>query len=306
MTIRGAKSGILYIVDGVQRSINDIDPNDVESVSLLKDGAAVAVYGLEAAGGVMIVTTKKGRQGAMNLTYKGSYGASFNTSYPEFLDGPGYAYWYNKALELDDQEPIFTAKHVQMMREGTNGWGNTNWIDEIFGTGTIQQHSVTSTGGSDRISYFASLGYMNQTGNVKNFDYDRYNLRTNIEAKIAKSLTFTFGVAGQIGDRKEPGFPAGGTSGTSVSTAPWLSIAEQAAYAHPYLPKTYDGLPTASQNNYGNTINPIAATELSGYSKSQTVAVQTNAALQWDLPWVKGLSLKVMGAYDRSSTTSKS
>ncbi len=305
MTIRGAKSGILYIVDGVQRSINDIDPNDVESVSLLKDGAAVAVYGLEAAGGVMIVTTKKGRQGAMNLTYKGSYGASFNTSYPEFLDGPGYAYWYNKALELDGQEPIFTAKHVQMMREGTNGWGNTNWIDEIFGTGTIQQHSVTSTGGSDRISYFASLGYMNQTGNVKNFDYDRYNLRTNIEAKIAKSLTFTFGVAGQIGDRKEPGFPAGGTSGTSVSTAPWLSIAEQAAYAHPYLPKTYDGLPTASQNNYGNTINPIAATELSGYSKSQTVAVQTNAALQWDLPWVKGLSLKVMGAYDRSSTTSK-
>ena len=78
-----------YIVDGVQRSINDIDPNDVESVSLLKDGAAVAVYGLEAAGGVMIVTTKKGRQGTMNLTYKGSYGASFNTSYPEFLDGPG-------------------------------------------------------------------------------------------------------------------------------------------------------------------------------------------------------------------------
>ena len=138
MTIRGAKSGILYIVDGVQRSINDIDPNDVESVSLLKDGAAVAVYGLEAAGGVMIVTTKKGRQGTMNLTYKGSYGASFNTSYPEFLDGPGYAYWYNKALELDGQKPIFTARHVQMMREGTNGWGNTNWIDEIFGTGTTQ------------------------------------------------------------------------------------------------------------------------------------------------------------------------
>ncbi len=305
MTIRGAKSGILYIVDGVQRSINDIDPNDVESVSLLKDGAAVAVYGLEAAGGVMIVTTKKGRQGTMNLTYKGSYGASFNTSYPEFLDGPGYAYWYNKALELDGQKPIFTARHVQMMREGTNGWGNTNWIDEIFGTGTTQQHSVTSTGGSDRINYFASLGYMNQTGNIKNFDYDRYNLRTNIEAKIARSLTFTLGVAGHVGDQKSPGFAAGGTSGTSVSSAPWLSVAEQAAYAHPYLPKEYEGVPTASQNDYGNTINPIAATELSGYSKSQTVSVQTNAALQWDLPWVKGLRLKVMGAYDRSTTTSK-
>ena len=92
MTIRGAKSGILYIVDGVPRSINDIDPNDVESVTLLKDGAAVAVYGLEGAGGVMIVTTKRGKQGSMSLTYKGSYGASFNTSYPSsrFLESGSY------------------------------------------------------------------------------------------------------------------------------------------------------------------------------------------------------------------------
>ena len=128
---------------------------------------------------------------------------------------------------------------------------------------------------------------MNQTGNVKNFDYDRYNLRTNIEAKIAKSLTFTFGVAGQIGDRKEPGFPAGGTSGTSVSTAPWLSIAEQAAYAHPYLPKTYDGLPTASQNNLREYDQSDCRYRTVGLFESQTVAVQTNAALQWDLPWVR-------------------
>lgn len=307
MTIRGAKSGILYIVDGVPRSINDIDPNDVESVSLLKDGAAVAVYGLEAAGGVMIVTTKKGQSGQMNLSYKGSYGGSFNTSYPEFLDGPGYAYWYNKALMLDGKDPIFNKKHVQMMKEGKNGWGNTNWIDEVFGTGTLQQHSVTSTGGSDRINYFASLGYMGQTGNIKNFDYDRYNMRTNIEAKIARSLTFTMGMAGQLGDSKSPGFAAGGTSGTSISKddMPWLSIAEQAAFAHPYLPKTYQGMPTASQNQYGNNINPIAATEQSGYNKSQTLAIQTNAALRWDLPWVKGLSLRVMGSYDRSATTSK-
>ena len=305
MTIRGAKSGILYIVDGIPRSINDIDPNDVESVTLLKDGAAVAVYGLEGAGGVMIVTTKRGREGNMTLTYKGSYGASFNTSYPEFLDGPGYAYWYNKALEMDGKDPIFTAQHVAMMKQGTNGWGNTNWFDRIFGTGTTHQHSITSTGGSERFNYFASLGYMDQEGNIKNFDYERYNIRMNLESKIARNLTFTLGMAGHIGDRKSPGFPAGGTSSSQVSSAPWLSIAEQAAYAHPYLPTTYDGLPTASLNNYGNTINPVAATELSGYSKSQTVAVQTNASLQWDLPWVKGLRMKFVGSYDRSATTSK-
>lgn len=304
MTIRGAKAGILYIVDGVPRSINDIDPNDVESVTLLKDGAAVAVYGLEGAGGVMIVTTKKGQQGNMTLTYKGSYGASFNTSYPEFLDGPGYAYWYNRALELDGKDPVFTSEHVDMMRKGINGWGNTNWFDEIFGTGTNQQHSVTSTGGTERFNYFASLGYMDQQGNIKNFNYERYNMRVNLESKIARSLTFKMGMSGQIGDRQAPGFSAGGSSGAGTS-GEWLSIAEQAAYAHPYLPTTYEGMPTASVNDYGNTINPVAATELSGYSKSQTIAIQTNAALQWDLPWVKGLSLKVLGSYDRSATTSK-
>ncbi|MDE7450802.1 MAG: TonB-dependent receptor plug domain-containing protein, partial [Alistipes sp.] len=294
MTIRGSKAGILYIVDGVPRSINDIDPNDVESVTLLKDGAAVAVYGLEGAGGVMIVTTKKGRQGDMTLTYKGSYGASFNTSYPEFLDGPGYAYWYNKALEMDGNAPVFTAEQVQMMKQGINGWGNTNWIKEVFGTGTTQQHSITSTGGSERFNYFASLGYMNQQGNIKNFDYDRYNVRMNRSSKIARSLTFKMGIAGQIGDRMAPGFSAGGSAGAGASYA-WLSVAEQAAYAHPYLPMTYNGLPTASVNNYSNAINPVAATELSGYSKSQSIGIQTNAALQWDLPWVEGLSLKVMG-----------
>ncbi len=304
MTIRGSKAGILYIVDGVPRSINDIDPNDVESVTLLKDGAAVAVYGLEGAGGVMIVTTKKGRQGDMTLTYKGSYGASFNTSYPEFLDGPGYAYWYNKALEMDGNAPIFTAEQVQMMKQGINGWGNTNWIKEVFGTGTTQQHSITSTGGSERFNYFASLGYMNQQGNIKNFDYDRYNVRMNLESKIARSLTFKMGIAGHIGDRMAPGFSAGGSDGAG-SSEQWLSIAQQAAYAHPYLPMTYEGMPTASANKNNDPLNPVAATELSGYVKSQNIGIQTNAALQWDLPWVEGLSLKVMGSYDRSSTTSK-
>lgn len=307
LNIRGSKTGILYIVDGVPRSISDIDPNDVESISLLKDGAATAVYGLQAAGGVLIVTTKKGREGRSTVTYRGSVGASMNTSYPEFLDGPGYAYWYNRAMELDGKDPVFTRKQVDMMLNGdaSDGWGNTNWADEVFGTGITQQHSITSTGGSDKINYFASLGYMGQQGNIKNFEYDRYNLRTNIEAKIAHGVTFTLGIAGQIGDNKSPGYAAGGSLGAGVSSAPWLSIAEQAAFAHPYIPMEYNGMPTASLNGYQNAINPVAATELSGQNKSQTIALQTNAALKWDLPWVAGLSIKAMGSYDRSATTAK-
>ena len=303
LTIRAARSGILYIVDGVPRSINDIDPNDVASVSLLKDGAAAAVYGLEAAGGVMVITTKKGAKNSpFSITYKGSYGGSFNANFPEFLDGPGYAYWYNKALELDGMEPAFTQQQVEYMRQGIKGWGNTNWVNEIFGTGTTQQHSVTSTGGSDRVNYFASLGYMDQTGNVANFNYTRYNLRSNIDAQITRSLKFTLGVSGSIGDNKTPGFSSGG-AGTAGDY--WGNIAQQAAHAMPFIPKELDGLPTGSVNGWGNVVSPIAGTEQSGFNKSQTVAIQTNAALEWELPWVKGLKLKAMGSYDRSTTTSK-
>lgn len=145
---------------------------------------------------------------------------------------------------------------------------------------------------------------MGQTGNIKNFNYDRYNIRTNIEAKIAHGVTFTVGVAGQIGDRKEPGFPAG-ESQSAGANGQWLPIAEQAALMHPYLPETWEGLHTATRNAAGNTINPTAATELSGTNKSQTVAIQTNAALKWELPWVKGLSLGLKGSYDRSGTSAK-
>lgn len=306
LTIRGNKSGVLYIVDGVPRSINDIDPSEIETISLLKDAAATAVYGLNGAGGVMIVTTKKGRSGTTQISYKGSVGASMNTAFPEYLDGPGYAYWYNQALILDGQDPIFSRKHFELMTNGddSDGWGNTNWVDKVFGTGTTHQHNVSATGGNETSSYFASLGYMNQTGNIKNFDYDRYNLRLNVESKFARNLTFNLGVGGQISDRKSPGYSAGGTSGTEVSEAdaPWLSIAEQAAFAHPYLPMTIDGMPVASRNAYSNPINPIAATERSGYNKNHNLSVQTTAALRWDLPWIKGLNVKFQGSYDYSTT----
>lgn len=309
LRIRGSRADVTYIVDGMPRSINEIDPSDIESVSVLKDAASSAVYGLQSAGGVIIVTTKKGKTGDAKITYKGSYGISVNANFPTFLDGPGYAYWYNKASVLDGNQPVFTQEQVAKMTndDPNDGWGNTDWIGATFNTGVNKQHSVTVNGGNDRIKYFTSLGYMGQEGNVDNFDYTRYNLRSNIDAKIANNLSFSLGVAGNVGDTRTPGYGAGGSSaaGVSASNAPWLSVAEQAAFAHPYLPKEINGVPVASRNAYSNAINPIAATELSGKHKSVTTAIQTNISLQWDLPWVKGLNLKFTGAFDHSGTVSK-
>lgn len=305
--VRGSIYGVTYIVDGMVRYINDIDPNDIETISVLKDASAAAVYGLSGAGGVVIITTKKGNVGAAKIRYSGSAGVSLNANFPEFLDGPGYAYYYNMAMVLDGNQPVFTDADVYNMQHGYNGWGNTDWIGKTFGVGKNTQHSVTVQGGNDKVRYFASLGYMGQRGNIQNFNYTRYNARLNLETKISKNLKFNMGISGQLGYKNEPGLQAGGSwkAGTPSWQVPYYSVAEQAIYAHPYLPETYDGLPTASINIHGMAYNPIAASTLSGRYKTNSSNVQTNISLKWDVPWIKGLTASVTGAYDKAVTISK-
>ncbi len=307
IVIRGSIYGATYIVDGMPRSIADLDPNEIETISVLKDAAAAAVYGLSGAGGVVLVTTKRGKIGAPKITYNGSVGGSFNANFPEFLDGPGYAYWYNRAMELDGKEPVFSQQDVANMIAGTNGWGNTNWIAETFGTGVNNQHSVTASGGTEKMNYFASLGYLGQKGNIDNFSYKRYNARVNVGAQIAKNLHFQMNLSGQIGDKRQPGLSAGGSWSDQMYDyeIPWYSIAEQAIFAHPYLPIKHNGQYVASMNNHSQPYNPVAAINESGKYQTETTALQSNFNLKWDLPWVEGLSLALTGAYDRTISTNK-
>ena len=213
--IRGAQGGAKYVVDGFPvDNINDIDPYDIESISVLKDGASAAVYGLQAANGVIIITTKKGTSSAPKITYNATLGASMNANFPEFMDGPEFAYYYNVADMMDklasgaiaseaDYVPYFTKGNVEAMLNGdpTDGWDNVNYIDRIFGTGITQKHNLTVQGGSDKSRYFASFGYLGQEGNIDNFNYDRYNVRTNIESDLAENFRFTLGLSGVLSKR---------------------------------------------------------------------------------------------------------
>ena len=307
LRIRGSLYDVKYIVDGIPRDIDDIDPNEIESISILKDAAAAAVYGLGGAGGVIIVTTKSGTVGDTRISYTGSGGVSMNANFPEFLDGPGYAYYYNRALELDGLSPRFSQEDVQSMIDGTNGYGNTDWIGATFGTGINTQHNVSVSGGTEKVRYFASLGYLHQKGNVDNFNYTRYNARINLDANIAKNLVFKFGIAGQVGDQRTPGLQAGGSwnADTQESALQYYSVAEQAIYAHPYLPMYYEGDYVGSYEGHGRYYNPIAAANESGKYKTVTTSIQTTATLQWNLPWVKGLNLKFTGSYDKTFEVAK-
>lgn len=280
--VRG--SGAKYIVDGVARDFSQIDPNDIESVSVLKDASSAAIYGMDASA-VIIVTTKRGKAAPAKISYTGTFGLSQNAVMLEMLDGPGYAYWYNKAREMDGDTPIFTQRQIDMMLNGdpSDGWGNTNWYEKTFGTGYNQSHNLNVTGGNERIKYFTSIGYFDQEGNVKNFSFDRINIRSNIEAKIAKNWTMAVDLAGRVQRSNRPGF--------SGDPADWNNIAQQAMRAHPYVPENYNGLPV-STNTSSATVSPLASSEESGYAKSNTFYFQSNVSLKYDFPFLKGLSAK--------------
>lgn len=319
LKIRGSVYGVSYVVDGIPVSnINHLDPNDVESISVLKDGASAAVYGLQSAGGVIIVTTKKGAVGETKISYTTSLGASMNANFPQFMNGPQYAHYYNMAQMMDQLAsgaisdrsefvPYFVKSDVDAMLNGdpSDGWDNVNYIEKVFGTGFNQRHSLTVQGGNEKTRYFTSLGYLDQKGNIDRFNYKRYNLRANIESDFAKNWNFKLGLSGVVGRRSTPAFNSGGGDNGSYEVG-YLSIARQTIQMHPYLPEKMDGLYTAAiQKNTGLPNSPLAAIHESGYKKTNSMEATANLELSYSVPWIDGLSLRVNGSFHYSNSTNK-
>ncbi|WP_321345316.1 TonB-dependent receptor [uncultured Draconibacterium sp.] len=299
LLVRG--EGATYIVDGVIRSINEIDPNEIESISILKDATSASIYGLNATS-VVIVTTKRGKDGKLGISYNGNYGISQNTNQIKWLDGPGYAYWYNMARQMDGDEPVFTSDQVEKMKAGVDGWGNTNWYDEVFDIGTTANHNISATGGTEKVRFFSSLGTFQQKGNVDKFNYTRYNMRANIDAKLTDHITMVMNVAGRLDEHDRPNY--------SANPNDWHNIPQQAVRALPYIPKTItadDGKEYyTSTRTASSPVSPLAAIYESGYAQTRNTTIQTNFALNYDAPWMEGLSLKFMGAYDKFFQFNKS
>ncbi|MDK2840677.1 MAG: hypothetical protein PWQ17_182 [Anaerophaga sp.] len=296
LLVRG--SSAKYIVDGIERDFAEIDPNTIESISVLKDASSAAIYGMDA-NAVIIVTTKRGREGESQISFNAGYGISENTQMLDLLDGPEYAYWYNKAREMDGDQPVFSSEHVEMMQndDPTDGWGNTNWYDKTFDIGTNKNFNVNASGGNENIKYFTSLGYFDQEGNVSGFNFDRINLRSNIDAVIAENLDLRFDISARVEDRKRPGF--------SANPGDWNNIPQQAIRAHPYAVEEIDGVPVSTRTA-SSYVNPIAASEKSGYNNVKTNIIQTNLSLNYHMPFIPGLQARFLVAYDMSNQTSKS
>ena len=292
----------LVLVDGVERDMNLVNPNDVESVSVLKDAAA-SIYGIRGANGVILITTKKG-QGAPQISYAGSVSAIRNTAFPEFLNASEFMYYKNKALMMDGLAPIYTADIQQQVfaNDPDSPWGETDWFDEIFRTGFMQQHNVSASGSTERVNYYTSVGYMSQQGTIKKTDYDRINARANLDIKVAKNLNFAVNMGGTKTHQEAPG---SATFGKQYEINP----VRQAANTAPIIKKEWNGYTLAWKDGDAINVNPVAALEQPGYYKLDKWIFNSTFRLEYDFSdlweYLKGLKVSAFFAYDYNHNESR-
>lgn len=190
----------LFIIDGMQgANFADISPADIESIEVLKDASSTAIYGSQGANGVIIITTKKGKQGKTRFSYNGYVGVNGWAQYPDMLIGEDYMQVRREAARTagqwsstDDDASLFTPTEWEAIQNGD--W--TNWIDEVLHVGMVQSHQISASGGTDKTTALLSAGYYQEKGSFKDDEMKKYNLRLNVEHKI--NSIFKIGANSQI------------------------------------------------------------------------------------------------------------
>jgi TonB-linked SusC/RagA family outer membrane protein len=203
-TFSSAGSNPLVLVDGVQGDISDVDPNDVESVSVLKDAASAAIYGARAANGVILVTTKRGNAREVSIEYHGSFEAQKATRLPELLtNSADYMELWNEANERSGKAKYFSQAEIDAFRSHPNdpvNYPNFDWVDYMFKTAFVHSHHLSIGGGNEKTTFNLSVGYLDQGGIVPLYDYKRYNMLLSVETKVTDWLTVGGNVQGMKKD----------------------------------------------------------------------------------------------------------
>ncbi len=213
----------LILVDGVERSFNQIDPNEIADISILKDASSTAVFGVRGANGVILVTTKRGEQGKPKINFSTSYALQMPTRLPEFANSYDYATTYVNAQLRDgvaEDQLAFSSEAIEAYRTHSNPlvYPDTDWTDMLIKKTALQtQHNFSISGGTERVRYFASLGVFTQDGLFKsfedeynsNFKYNRYNYRINLDLDVTKTTRMSINLGGRMNDRRQPNYEKG-------------------------------------------------------------------------------------------------
>lgn len=300
------QGGPLFIVDGVQRDksgFDHLDPNEIESVSILKDATA-AIYGVKAANGVVLVTTKKGKQGSIQVSYTMHIGQQYITKYPKLSNAYQYATLYDEQQINDfisnrqqQTPPQYSAAQLEDFRTGKTP--STDFLKAILGNNSSQQqHNITVSGGNEKLRFFVSGGYFDEGGLLKSgIEYGKkYNFRTALDGQLGKGLTFSINLGLNNVLSKGPN-----TAAWSLVRNAWSISPTQSLYSNgdpKYLNQFYN------QPN-DNPLGSITESQ-SGYSNTNDKALTSTFSLNYDIPFVKGLSARGLFAYDNSYSFNRS
>lgn len=288
----------LVLVDGFPRDMNTLTVDEVESISVLKDAAATALYGMDGANGIILVTTKRGVSGKTKVGFKAEFGLSSPIDLPSFYGSYDYARFYRMAEE-NDKKTTFTYSDNDLMnyRDKMDNmlYPDVNWIDEaIMNYTPSQNYSVNVQGGNKIAKFFVNVGYSNNKGLYKeignktynaNNNFDRINFRSNVDIQVLKNLKVTVDIAGRIENINSP---------YNSSSSIWSNLYTFHPNAAPIYaaPGVWGGT-----NTYRN--NPLAYINDRGYRKTHRRLLQTNIQFDYDLSsLVKGLSIGAGGAFD--------
>ena len=308
----------LIQVDGVERSMNDVDPEDIESITVLKDASATAVFGVRGANGVILITTKRGEEGKAKISASTSFSILEPTKMVDLANSYDYANYYNMQDRYDGGKgDRFKPEIIQKFKDHSDPirFPDTNWIDYVMKKSTLQtKHNVNISGGMKGVRYFISAGMYTQGGLFKEFDmdknfgyeYTRFNYRTNLDIDVTKSTKLSINIAGNHSSKDTP-TSSGGTS------ALVRALYEATPFSSPGLVNgkfvrtttTYDDYQLPFTGSNGMTYYNYDGTR-GGYNNVSQNVLQMDMQLSQKLDFItKGLSFKIKGSYNSSYSVSK-
>ncbi len=278
----------LLIVDNIPRNFQHLDPNTIESFTVLKDAAAVAPYGVAGANGVVLVTTKRGKKGAPSLSYNGYVGFQNPTVLPDYVSAYQFGLLKNAAAEAANLPKPYSDEALQKFKDGsdTDAYPSHDVRKELIAKNSVvTSHNIELSGGAERVSYYASVGYMRQGGMWEATNTNRYNLSLNLDANVTNTTKVSFNINGRVQKSLYP----------SIGTA---RIFELLHYAHPQNGPLFFSNGMNGSYVTGSILN-------SGYQRDRTTMIYSQLSIEQQIPFIKGLNLKGTIAYDPTTDMSR-
>lgn len=289
-TFSGAGNSPLILVDGLASSFDNVDINDIASISVLKDAASASIYGARGANGVILIETKKGQEGQFRITYQGNVGLQRPTEIPQIIDSWTYAEMYNEALVNGGGSPAYTAEEIAKFKSGEDPdyYPNTRHYDDLItsGSGFQTSHHLSFQGGTARNAYMFSVGYLNQDGLVAETYFKRYNVLLNVDSKLTDKLTLNVKLSGRTSKDSEP---------TAVDKNPSPGVEGLISYAIK-IPNTYPGL--RSDGTYGSQTGFTIEGWMDSESFISNAENNAIASINLDYEIIKSLTITGKLGYD--------